>query len=431
MFTVAELEELIERTRDVHKKFKEQANTGRRYYLNQNDILTERSPANTGEANQDSSLRRADNRVPNNFHQLLVDQKVAYTVTEPPRFAVDDDVINESIRNILGGCFPKITKQLATDASNVGFAWLHVWRGDEGFKYAVVDAVQLIAEYSQDLESELTSVLRMYQIEEVVYYEYWTVDRCYRFEGEEEHRNIIAIDDFPHEWGRVPFISFHNNNKNTNDLNMYKNHIDVYDTVYNGFANDVEDVQEVILILKGYGGTTLDELNEGIRRHKALNLGDASPDSGLDKLTIEIPVEARDKLLDITRKRIFEAGMGLDPLDERMGTSSGIALEYKYSLLEMKAALLEAEFREGFANLISFILTFLNHNTTSEVEQKWTRTAIRNNIEQSQIIANLANVTSKQNVAKANPLVDDYLEELELLKQERLDEVRMEDDYNE
>ena len=40
--------------------------------------------------------------------------------------------------------------------------------------------------------------------------------------------------------------------------------------------------------------------------------------------------------------------MGVDPNPENFGNSSGVALKYLYSLLELKAGMMETQFRSGF-----------------------------------------------------------------------------------
>lgn len=51
----------------------------------------------------------------------------------------------------------------------------------------------------------------------------------------------------------------------TPDLIRYKGQIDAYDLVYNGFMNDLEDIEQIILVLKGYEGTELDEFWDMIK----------------------------------------------------------------------------------------------------------------------------------------------------------------------
>ncbi|MFR2692021.1 MAG: phage portal protein [Enterocloster bolteae] len=53
-------------------------------------------------------------------------------------------------------------------------------------------------------------------------------------------------------------------------------------------------------------------------------------------------------MLATTRKRIFEQGQGIDPDPQNFGNSSGVALGFLYSLLELKAGLMETEFKIGF-----------------------------------------------------------------------------------
>lgn len=457
--TIAEMQKIIEDKMPDHLKYVKRVEVARRYYLNKNDIKTNKSPANRNRDDDEGKLlRKADNRVSNNFHQLLVDQKAAYLLTDPPAIDVvtrqESNLIkkvvkkainkklNKKILQALGDKYAKVAKSLAINASNDEVAWLHVWETtDKVFKYAIVDSTQIIPIFSDELDRELVGVMRRYEGTDYTYFEFWNDKECHAFKQHKGRDSTLEFDFkfaslkdqtpsevYVHDWGKVPFIPFANNNREANDLEMYKGHVDVYDKTYNGFVNDIEDIQEVILLLKGYGGTDLEKFMEELNRHKA---ADVDEEGAISTISIEIPTEARTIMLEMTRKRIFEAGQGLDPLDERIGTSSGVALKYKYSLLEMKSALMEAEFRFGFAELVRFILIHLDKNPENftNIQQTWTRTAINNDLEQAQIIAQLASVTSRQNLAKANPLVEDWEEEMELLKQEELDMYRAEDDY--
>ena len=102
-------------------------------------------------------------------------------------------------------------------------------------------------------------------------YEYWNETVCQAF-----YRNIADTveegllpysmfvqengepsSEYRHEWGEVPFIPFWNNNMHMDDLRNIKPLIDVYDKVYSGFINDLDDIQELIFVLTGYGGTDL------------------------------------------------------------------------------------------------------------------------------------------------------------------------------
>lgn len=146
-------------------------------------------------------------------------------------------------------------------------------------------------------------------------------------------------NEFEHGFGEVPFIPFYNNNIPTDDLVNVKPLIDAYDKVFSGFLNDLEDIQEIIFILTNYGGEDLKTFVNELKQYKAIKVetDGTGAGGGVEALTISIPIEAREKFLDITRKAIFEQGQGVDPDPQKFGNTSGEALKYLYSLLELKA----------------------------------------------------------------------------------------------
>ena len=142
---------------------------------------------------------------------------------------------------------------------------------------------------------------------------------------------------------------------------------------------------------------------------------------GLSTLTIDIPVEAREKMLAMTRKSIFEQGMGIDPDPQNFGNSSGVALSYLYSLLELKAGLMETEFRQGFGRLVRAIC---RHEgiCAVDVAQKWTRTSVHNEAELSAIAQQSTGVISRKTILLNHPWVTDAEKELAQLKKEEQEE---------
>ena len=432
------------------------------YYRNENDILNFKNPVEEKADDKDNPLRNADNRISHPWYQLLVDQKASYTMAVPPTFDVDDDKLNNDITKLLGDSYPKIAKQLAVNAANAGIAWLHVWKdttkkGDTGsfFRYAVVDSKQIIPIFSKSLDGQLEGVLRIYDDykedgDVITVYEYWNEKECqafYKDKGETVQDDLklynmfhdidiatgAAIgltDTYTHEWGEIPFIPFRNNHIELGDLSKIKKQIDVYDKVFSGFVNDVDDIQEIIFVLTNYGGEDKKQFLEDLNKYKLIKLdADKEEKGGVDTLAIDIPIEARVKILEITREAIFVLGQGVDPQKNIGQNNSGVALKQMYSLLELKASGLETEFRIGFAELVRFILRFYGKDADVSVKQTWTRTQINNDLEQADIISKLAPTTSKEAIAKSNPIVEDWQDELDALEKEVQSDNRMADDY--
>ena len=435
------IKKLIRKYQSGHTDFVRRVEKAKAYYRNETDIMF--PPLKEEQEKKEKPLRNADNRIPFNFHGLLVNQKASYMFAAPPIFDLGNKDANKKLTQFLGDKYPKVCKDLCIEASNCTVAWLHVWKDGKGaWKYAVVPAEQIIPVWTSDLEKELSGVFRSYQsIDEetgdrYTVYEYWNDKECtaYRLKAGDELDQLIPhqmflvdpelceySDCYQHGVGEVPFFPFFNNNIDTDDLKNIKPLIDTYCKVFSGFVNDLEDIQEVIFVLTNYGGEDLGQFLRDLKDYKAIQIeSDVDGDhSGVSTLTIELPVEAREKLLEITRKCIFEQGMGIDPDPQNFGNSSGVALQFLYSLLEQKAGLQETEFRLGFGRFIRCICRLQEIKIKDgTIVQTWTRTSVKNDQELSQIASQSKGIISDETIVSHHPWVDDPEKEMELLKEQ-------------
>lgn len=376
-------------------------------------------------------LRNADNRIAHNFHQLLVDEKVAYMFTYPILIDVDDnESINERVDDVLGQEFVRKMKDLGVEASNTGCSWLHYWANEKNeFKYEKVESEQIIPFYSDDLERELIEVLRTYKVVEYddnltaiefIVVEDWTKDTFdqYKFRYTIDGQDESQLKGIRHNFGRVPFIPFANNSDETSDLIKYKDLVDLYDRVVSGYANDIEDIQEVMWIVTNYDGKSGDFLKD-VKKYKTIFLEDEGDGAKGDvkTLSVEIPVEARNSLLELLKKQIYESGQGLQQDNENFGNASGVALKFFYRKLELKAGLLETEFRESINKLVEAILDFY-HLPHKKISQVWSRNMIASDLETSQIATQSVGIIPEKLILQNHPWVDDVDEAERLLEEE-------------
>ena len=381
-------------------------------------------------------LRNADNRIAHNFHQLLVDEKVAYMFTYPILIDIDDnEAINERVDDVLGQEFTRKMKDLGVEASNTGCAWLHYWANEKNeFKYEKVESEQIIPFYSDDLERELIEVLRTYKVVEYddnltaiefIVVEDWTKDTFdqYKFRYTIDGQDESQLNGIRHNFGRVPFIPFANNSDETSDLIKYKDLVDLYDRVVSGYANDIEDIQEVMWIVTNYDGKSGDFLKD-VKKYKTIFLEDEGDGAKGDvkTLSVEIPVEARNSLLELLKKQIYESGQGLQQDNENFGNASGVALKFFYRKLELKAGLLETEFRESINKLVEAILDFY-HLPYKKISQVWSRNMIASDLETSQIATQSVGIIPEKLILQNHPWVDDVDEAERLLEKEEEKEV--------
>lgn len=387
-------------------------------------------------------LRNADNRIAHNFHQLLVDEKVAYMFTYPILIDVDDnEAINERVDDVLGQEFVRKMKDLGVEASNTGCGWLHYWANEKNeFKYEKVESEQILPFYSDDLERELIEVLRTYKVVEYddnltaiefIVVEDWTKDTFdqYKFRYTIDGQDESQLKGIRHNFGRVPFIPFANNSDETSDLIKYKDLVDLYDRVVSGYANDIEDIQEVMWIVTNYDGKSGDFLKD-VKKYKTIFLEDEGDGAKGDvkTLSVEIPVEARNSILELLKKQIYESGQGLQQDNENFGNASGVALKFFYRKLELKAGLLETEFRESINKLVEAILNFY-HLPHKKISQVWSRNMIASDLEASQIATQSVGIIPEKLILQNHPWVDDVDEAERLLEEEEKSKMDMFNSY--
>lgn len=435
---------LMQATEGEHSRRIMLSRDARSYYENENSICKSGAAA-IAEVNGylrklgKNPLHSADNRIPTNWHRIITDQKVGYMLTYPPQIdVVGDSKAAQLINETLGGDYAKVAKQLGVDATNCGVGWLTYWY-DKGspFCYWNVPPEQIRAYYDPaSIKPRLQYLVRSWSSPDskTVHHELWTdKDATYYIAFENGHlsrdpamgENGVIL----HNYGRIPFIEFRNNGGGNGDLQMYRPLIDAMDKLVSGFANDIDDMQEIIWVIKNYAGETaeLDYDSNGnevvreidlLQKLKAKKLISVDGDGGVETLRGEIPFEARCEFLKILTRQLYVSAMAVDPFPDTIGQASGVYIDFLYSLLELKAGLMETEFRSGFDALAQAVLWY-HHLPQKQIEQVWTRNKPRNELEVVQMLASTDSaVLSNETKTKAHPLTENWQEERRRIEKE-------------
>lgn len=414
---------------------------GEKYYYNENDIL-DRKQYYYKDGVKTEDKTKANNKIAHNWHKLLVDQKVGYLVGKPPVLQAEGEQkeFEDRLNLILGEEWHDNLTELAKNSSNKGAEWLHVYINQEGlFKFIIIPAEEVIPIYDTSLQENLEAVLRHYPVEvngkQRTRVEWWTRENVTFYI--ENDSGVFVLDDteptnpdyhfyyndIGYGWTKVPFIEFPNNEKRVSDLKFYKELIDSYDLNVSDLANNLEEVQEIIMVLKGYEGESLSEFKENIRHYKALTV-DSGENSGVDKVELNIPVEAKKEMLDRLEENIFLFGQGVNMKTDRFGNSpSGVALKFLYSLLDLKASVMERKFRKSVKRLLWFTTEYINiidnkdyDNTTVQVTFR--KTMITNDEEDVKIAKESKGIISDETIIANHPWVEDVAVEKERLEKQ-------------
>src|SRR5699024_8227808 len=133
---------------------------GVNYYEVENDILRRRQYIiKDGVRVVDET--KPNNRIPNGYHKLLVDQKVSYMVGKPIDFSSEDESLLEHVNESMGEKWDDIAAELVKGASNKGIEWLHPFIDEDGtFDYIIIPAEQVIPIYKDDKRREIDYIIR-------------------------------------------------------------------------------------------------------------------------------------------------------------------------------------------------------------------------------------------------------------------------------
>ena len=454
---------------------------GINYFNNKNDII-DRVIYYWKDGAKVEDETSPNNRVPNNYHKILVMQKMGYLVGKPITFSdkeseedeegninsPNEELVTE-INTILDETWDDTVNELIKGASNKGVEWLqpYIEEADQGigdFKYAVIDAREVIPIWETSKLQALDSVLRYYTVwvnkKERYRAEWWTKDTVTYYiqdengefilddEGNEvtESEDKVFINPSSHYyfngvgygWGAVPFIPFKNNEELSTDLQDYKELIDIYDKVYADGANNIESIQDAIWVLKNYEGTELEEFQDNLRKYKALKVDEKG---GADVKTAEIPTEAREKFLDRTEENIYTFGMGVDVSTDKYGQNpSGVALKFLYALLDLKCDVLERKFKKSIRELLWFIAEYYKITQKKDYNHKaiditFNRSMITNEAEKIESAQQSKGVISDETIVANHPWVDDPQKEMEKIEEQKAELTnafnnRLEEDLN-
>lgn len=289
--------------------------------------------------------------------------------------------------------------------------------------YAVVPSEQIIPVMKDSLEEEMERLIRYYPVSRTnglnkkyfVRVEVWDAVKCEFFliPGEIESLSVFNNTDdgtLIHPFGKIPFIPFPNNNRKQGNLKKYKGLIDAFDIVVSGYVNDVMDIQEVIYILENYGGTDLNDFIKDLKRFKTVSVGDDGIDGAkgdLRTLTIDIPVEARNSLLDFLKKQIYTAGQALSRDVTSVGNASGQTLKFFYRDLDLKVGDKEVEFTAGFRELVRVIAEYKHIPIKGSIGVTFTRNRISNDLETATICKDSMGIIPTELIWANHPFVDD------------------------
>lgn len=458
---------------DRLSKLKSDMNEGERYYQGKHDYLTHQNLYYPAEGSPIKMKNKANNLSVVQFYTLAEDQKIEYMLGKQPTVSIkEQDIMDENnptpeeqkaislseqfqtaINAELTKKFYNILNNSLHSASRKSLEWLHFYIDTQGnLQYVITPAQGIIPIYDIQYENKLIEIIRYYEFELI---DTTRNERVTRYKVERWNEKTVTYyqqdydgnffkdlyyetNPYPHwmdtnetlgiqtpnNWGRVPFVPIYNNSQGTNDLQPIKALIDVYDAVFSGWANDLEDIKQLILVLKGYEGLAhatkqgLIDLENFLTTLFSTGAIPVSEEGDVTNLKNEIPVEAREKFLEKCEKLIYKIGRMADPTALTAGNITNVAIKALYAGLDAKANAMLSKLDESLEEAMWFIIFWMNKRDRTNYDYKqikftYNKTTIFNEAEYITIL-NATRVTgdmSLRTYLEKNPLIDDVDEE--------------------
>ena len=310
----------------------------------------------------------ANNKLSHNFYKKLVRQKIAYMLSRPfilKANKVDDTLTEEFIEKFTDDYdldFHKMLKNIGRDSIVKSLGWLQVYYNEDNeLRFKRIPSEEVIPLWADDDHTKLDALIRRYSVDVYegadkktnTYIEYYTLDGVYyyRLEGErmyvddstytngvssnftliKKDENGVDVEEQV-MWNKIPFIPFKYDPDEKTLLTRVKSLIDEYDKRQSDIANQIEDIPNSIMVVKNYDGASKEEFTVNKNQYRTIFVqGDG------DAKAIETPldIEGLDKHLERVRQDIYEFGQGVNTSNKDIRDTSGVALRFMYSDLDM------------------------------------------------------------------------------------------------
>jgi SPP1 family phage portal protein len=415
---------------------------GQAYYENKNDISNRKRHCyiNKQKIVDDTKI---NNKLSHAFMKLLVDEKIGYILGKSPGYTSSDDNFEKKINDILDEDFDDALNESGIEASNKGISWLQVYIDDnEKLSLKLVPSEQVVPLWDDTAHSKLEAVIRYYYItvyegnnkKDVLKVEYWddkTVMYYTDYNGKlipdveaNETTELIGHylkDGEYYGWGKVPFIAIKNNSKELNDLTFVKHLIDDYDLNTSDTSNNLAEIQSLIYVLKNYAGQDVGEFMQDLRYYKAIKI---EGDGGVDSINSDLNIDAVEKHLDRLKKDIYQFGQCVNMDTDKFGSnSSGVALKFLYSSLDLKCNNFERKLKKAFKSIFWFISEYLKLKEEGDFDYtkakvNFNRNMITNETETIQNCQNSKDMISDKTIIEHHPWVSNVTEEKQRLSEQ-------------
>ncbi|MCQ2369256.1 MAG: phage portal protein [Paludibacteraceae bacterium] len=198
---------------------------------------------------------------------------------------------------------------------------------------------------------------------------------------------------------KLPIVPLYANDTHESELIGIRECIDCYDFIKSGLANDIDDTSGFYWILKNTGGMDDTDLAKFIQRMKTVKATVVDGDQGVDAEahSLDVPVVARETMLELLRKDIYEDFQALDVNTLSASAKTTQEIQASYQNQDNKCA----DFEYYLIDFVQQILELAGID--DEPTFRWNR--VVNQAEQTQMILQASNYLTDEVIVKHLPFL--------------------------
>lgn len=384
---------------------------------------------------------KPNNKIAHGFAKYITNMATGYFMGKPVRYLTDDIDFKDKLDEVLEYNYTdNVNFEIAKEASKCGIAYELLYIDKKAnLRIQKFKAQDIIPIYSTDVGEFLNAAIRIWSTKDIdenditEHAELYTDSEIYTYSKKINQSIYELVDITNHNLGDVPVIVYWNNEEQKGDYEDIISLIDAYDKSQSDTSNDFEYFTDAYLVLIGAGGGITGEDGGDEQEKAAMDLKQnrilCLDEKGQAEWLIK---NINDTAVENYKNRLYSNIFFLSQVpalsDESFaGNLTGVAIRYKLIGLEELAIEKENKFRAAQKKRLKLITEFLNlkNNTSYDVntiEQKYERNFIDNMTEIIENASKLESIVSKHTQLSMLPMVKDVDEELETIKEEKLEE---------
>lgn len=385
MLDTTEIQQII--AKDNVSERKSLARKGQEYYDGDHDIRHYRLFYYNADGELVEDKTRSNVKIPHAFFSELVDQAVQYILSggafaksDIPElqselddyFNYNEDFIAE-FSETLTGCIAK------------GFEYMYAYKNSKdrtSFQCADSLGVTEVRKNKSDTDTEYVIYSIPDKWRKITRIQVWDKQQVYFYvqtdKGKIEKDESEKLNPRPHtlytkgkkvyykDFGFIPFFRLDNNKKQITGLKPVKEVIDDYDLMASSLSNNLIDFDTPIHVVKGFEGSSTDEIIQNIKTKKFIGMESTDTGAGIDIKTVDVPYQARQAKLELDEKNIYRIGMGLNTYGLKdTNATTNISIKMLYSLLDLKCSKLEIRIKQFLRKLSKPVLDEINEKNST------------------------------------------------------------------